>query len=326
VTSHVLTQAEIDALMEAIRAGNAADPGPPPQRRVVPFDLTRHRRAHPDELPSLDAIHQRLAAALAIGLSGWVRREIKVASGPAIPQRGSDVARILDASGSVVVLALGEGYGSAVALLEGNLAEQLLAAALGDREPAAAGGGPRRLTSVELLVLTRMLGLLSDGLAAAWADVARLRPEIARVESDPRMAAAALPDAAATTAFSLKGVIEGRLHLLLPMPLIERACRERAASRRDDAGARFSASIADALLDVAVELRVELGRRRIPMREVIALRPGDLLLLGSEETAPLPVFVQGRRKLAAAPVVASGHYAIAFAAGLDGPPAPAEGT
>jgi flagellar motor switch protein FliM len=80
--------------------------------------------------------------------------------------------------------------------------------------------------------------------------------------------------------------------------------------------ARFSAALAKDLENVSVELRVEMGRTSLSFSKLLDLKVGDLLVLEASEASPLPVYVQGRRKLSGSPRVAGGSLAVALDKGL----------
>ena len=66
-----------------------------------------------------------------------------------------------------------------------------------------------------------------------------------------------------------------------------------------------------------VELRVEIGRRRVSLQELLGLEVGHLLTLNTSEATALPVFVQGRPKMTASPRVVGGGMAIEILQGLE---------
>jgi flagellar motor switch protein FliM len=64
------------------------------------------------------------------------------------------------------------------------------------------------------------------------------------------------------------------------------------------------------LVQVRVDVRGILGRTRINLSRLLDLVPGEVLLLDSDEAAPLPVVVQGRTKLLGTPTVSGGALAL----------------
>ncbi len=312
-----LSPEEIKALMSAIQDGRiGADAAGAQRGHVAEYDLTSQDRIIRGQMPTLDAINEQIAQQLAIGLAGRTRMSLRVTSAAATLLKFADLSPLLAAPAAVCVLDLGAGYGYGLAVLEPGLPEQLLAAALGDRRarrPEDAQERGRALTGVEQGVLKRLLRVLTDAIAAAWAPVLPLRPEPLRFEVDPRMASVAPPtDVGIISAFDLTGGLEGRAQLVIPYAAVEPAKQllsapRRGSQRADEGVAR---RLEMELHQVRVDVRGILGRTRIRFARLLELVPGDVLLLDTDERAALPVVVQGRTKLLGSPTVAGGAIAM----------------
>jgi len=312
-----LSPDEAKALMGAIRDGRVAtEAGRDPRAEVVPYDLTSQDRIIRGQMPTLDAINEQVASMLAIGLSGRTRVPLRVTSTPATLLKFADLVPLLAPPASVCVLSLGASHGFALAVLEPGIAEALLAAALGDRH-ARVSAEPRdgrfELTSVEQLVLRRLLLILTEAMAQAWHPVLPFQPEVLRFEVDPRMATIAPPtDVAIVSGFELKGGIDGRLQLVVPYAAVESAKQKLSAPRRlsQRADERFAEALARELEQVPVEVQGIYGRTRIPVSRLLDLAPGDVLLLDTDEAKPVPINIQGREKLRGTPTVSGGSLAL----------------
>ena len=297
-------------------------PAPAGRPRAVPYDLASQDRIIRGQMPTLDAINERIASLLGIGLTGRTRCTLKVAAAPAALLKFLDFNVLLAPPATVCVLSLGSP-GQALAVLEPGLAEALLAAALGDRRARAEPppvDGRRELTGVERLVLQRLLGILTDAMGAAWAPVLPLQPEVQRFEADPRLAVIAPPaEVAVVCSFEITGAIAGRLQLAIPYAVVEPAKKALSSPPRlSPAGdARFAAALAAELHRVEVELCALLGRTEVPLQRLLSLEVGDVLVLTTGEDEPLPVTVQGRTKLRGRPAVSGGSLAVRVDAGLD---------
>jgi flagellar motor switch protein FliM len=291
-----LNPAEVNALLSAIQEGQvpSAKADAP---KVAPYDLTSQDRIIRGQMPTLDAIHEQIAATFGIGLAGRTRLSIRVAASPATMMKFVDLAAMLVPPAVVCVLSLGPGLGHALVIFEPGLAEALLAAALGDRK-AQGETGRGEMTAVEQLVLRRLLGILTDGMQRAWQEVTPFKPEVLRFESDPRMASIApASEVAIVSGFEISGGMSGRLQLVLPYAAIE-PVRARLISPPRVSGAsagRFTESLAREVAQVEVQVRGVLGR---------------VLLLDAEEGAPLPIYVQGVPKLLGTPKVSGGSMAL----------------
>jgi flagellar motor switch protein FliM len=53
-----------------------------------------------------------------------------------------------------------------------------------------------------------------------------------------------------------------------------------------------------------------MGRAKLSFSKLLELKAGDLLMLDGSESAPLPIYVQGRRKMTGTPLVVGGSMAV----------------
>jgi len=312
-----LSPEEVKALMGAIQEGRiGADAASARGVPVAEYDLTSQDRIIRGQMPTLDAINEHIAQQLAIGLAGRTRVTLRVASATATLLKFADLTPLLAPPAGICVLDLGNGSGFALAVLEPGMPEQLLSVALGDRrarqadDPQARG---RELTAVEQGVLKRLLRVLTDAMAVAWDGVLPFRPEPLRFEVDPRMASIAPPsDIGIISGFDLTGGVEGRIQVVLPYSAVEPAKQYLAAPRRSPQRAedRVSQAMIRELEQVRVDVRGILGRTRINLSRLLALSLGEVLLLDSDEAAPLPIVVQGRTKILGTPTVSGGALAM----------------
>jgi flagellar motor switch protein FliM len=312
---------ELEALMAAIAEGRvgpeSSGGAKDAESSVVQYDLTSQDRIIRGQMPTLDSINERIASTFCKAIGGRMRLELRVVSSPAVLMKFSEVTGTVADQTITGVLSLGAGHGLALVVIEGALTRGLLSAALGDRSAAstanANGDGRNELTIVEKLVLKHVLGIFADTMAAAWEDVLAFKPEVLRFESDPRMAIISTPsDVAILCSFEVTGVLDGKLVLAIPYAAVEPAKKlltspPRLGGQRD---ARFSQALSREIEAVEVELLVEIGHRTLHVADLVELKVGDVITLNTSEGSPLPVLVQGRHKMTAAPRVVGGGMAV----------------
>jgi flagellar motor switch protein FliM len=321
--SPTLSQNEVDALMEAIQKGSVA-PGPAGDQaaEAVTYDLTSQDRIIRGQMPTLDSINERIASMFGSGLAGRTRMGVRVTSSPASLLKFADIYAMITPPATVGVTSLGAGHGLALLLLEAGLAESLLAGALGDRKAradVASGEARRELTTVERPVLRRLLSQFTDAMESAWAEVFPLRPDIMRFEFDPRLCVIAPPnDVAILCSFEVAGVAAGHLKLAIPYAAVEPAKKVLAAPPRlcSQGDERFAAALAREIENVEVRLCAELGRATMTLAQLLDLHLGSVLTLGREETAAVPIYVEGRNKLSGLPRVVGGSLAVVVERGV----------
>jgi flagellar motor switch protein FliM len=315
--SSPLDQSEVDALMAAIQDGRVAgDSGQDPDAPVVPYDLTSQDRIIRGQMPTLDSINERIASMFGSNLAGRTRLDVRVSAAPSTLMKFADVGAMFSPPTTVWVVNLGPGHGLGVLLLDGPLGRSLLSGALGDRKgrvDAVVAESRNELTSVERMVLKHLLGMFTEAMAGAWHEILPFRPEVLRFESDPRMAMVAPPsDLAILCSYDVNGAVSGRLQIAIPYATVEPVKKMLTSPPRPGSGvdARFSAALAKDLENVSVEVRVEMGRTTLNFSRLLDLKVGDLLVLEGGESTPLPIYVQGRRKLTGSPRVAGGSLAV----------------
>ncbi len=315
--SAALNPEELNALMSAIQESRVpTTPSATPGSSVVAYDLTSQDRIIRGQMPTLDAINERVASVLATGLSGRTRLSIRVSTTPATLLKFADFNVLLAPPATLCIMTLGAGHGLSVAVFEPGLAEGLLAAALGDRKVRrddVPSETRRELTSVERLVLRRLLSILTDAMAAAWAEVLPFKPEVVRFESDPRLATIAPPnDVAVLSTFEISGAIAGRLQLAIPYASVETAKKLLTSPPRMNYGgdAKFAANFAREIEQVTVGMRAVLGHVQLTLERLLSLEVGDVIGLDTAEAQPLNVYVEGRAKLTGSVKVAGGNLAM----------------
>ncbi|HET6284289.1 MAG TPA: FliM/FliN family flagellar motor switch protein [Polyangia bacterium] len=318
-----LDQSEVDALMAAIQDGRvAAEPGGDARGPVMSYDLTSQDRIIRGQMPTLDSINERIASVFGSNLGARTRLDLRAAPNASTLMKFSDVGGLFGPANSVWIVTLGPGHGMAVLMVEASLGRALISGALGDRKARPDVGMTdvrQELTNVERRVLKNLLGMFCEAMAVCWAEVLAFKPEVIRFESDPRMAMVAPPtDLAILCSYEISGAAAGRLQIAIPYATVEPVKKSLTQPPRqgNSVDARFAAALTKEIEKVRVQVRVEMGRARINFSRLLELKVGDLLVLDGSEATPLPVYVQGRRKMTGIPRVVGGSMAVVIDRGL----------
>lgn len=318
MSSSRLDQSEVDALMAAIQEGRvSSEGGAGGAGPVMSYDLTNQDRIIRGQMPTLDSIDDRTASLFGGALAARIRLDIRVMATPATLLKFVDVSALLTPPATVGMMTLGPGHGLAVATLEHSLARALVAGALGDRKARADNvdpvDGKSDLTNVERLVLRHVLSLFCDAMGQSWAEILPIQPELLRFENDPRMAMIAAPsDLALLCGYELSGAASGRLQVIIPYATVEPVKKALSSPPRQSGSVdeRMSALLAREVQQVEVELKAEIGRARLPFSQLLELAVGDLITLDQNESSPIPIYVEGKKKLTGWPRVSSGSMAV----------------
>ena len=314
----LLSPEEINALMSAIQDGRVGTTEAPKNRgTAVAYDLTSQDRVIRGQMPTLDAINEQIASMFGMGLAGRTRLSMRVTSGPSALLKFGDFNSLLAPPATVCVMSLGKAGGQALLVLEPGLADGMIAAALGDKRKYTDEPPPselrREFTNVERSVLKRLISIFTEAMTAAWAPVLPFRPEVARFETDPRLAVIApVTEAAVLCPFDLDGAIKGLVQLALPYTAIEPAKKALMSPPKllTQTDSTFAKQLAAEIEQVNVTCQVLLGTTKLSLQKILELEPGDVIPLATSEGASLPVFIQGRGKFTGQPKVSGGGIAL----------------
>ncbi len=292
----VLNDDQVAALVAAARDGQLPDAGAQVptsrRRRVRRIDFTRPSKFTTDQQRRLERAHDNFCRSISTRLSAELRTPISVElidtaqltwanALDEVPKRS--VSGIVDVSpldGRILLTA-------ELTLLLGLL-ERLLGGQGMDR-PAE-----RPLTDVDRALTKRIFQTLLDELSISFADIAELR--FGLVDIEPERAPAQLAPLSEPTlamTFEVKlGRASSTMVLLIPHRAIEPVLRAPVATPgAAEITADTAAAVGEAMGEVVVQLRAEVGSVDMSLERVLALRPGDVLRLdGNAEEGAVTLF------------------------------------
>jgi flagellar motor switch protein FliM len=315
--SQILSPDEVNALLKGVADGEIAAGGAASAPRGVRvLDLTSQERSLRGRLPGLDLVLDRFVRALRPSLGAFFGRI------PAVAVTGVELvklARVTERLTQPVCLQLFRLTplrGQGVVVLRGPLVGTLLQVFFGGSLARIAPIGERELSSIEQRVLERFGARVLADLREAWRPVGVLELALVRSETNPAFAAITGPQDLVLqldVQITAEGAEDGTLSICIPNGALDPVRHRLAARPGEEAEApaavwsdRMRALIADAEL----ELSAELGTRRMRVREVLALAPGDVIPLGTGRDGPVLVRVEGRPRFVGAPGMSGGSNAV----------------
>jgi flagellar motor switch protein FliM len=301
VTPARLSQAEIDALL--VSAGprdGAARQGAAAGLQVSRYNFRRPDRVSKEQLRSLQFLHDRYAVNLSSSLSAFLRAVTEVG-----------IVSVEQFAYSEFLLSCPDPtafYSFAMLPLEGMAALEInpsIAFTMIDRMLGGTGQTPapnRALTEIEQNVLDSVVKLLLEHLTETWRAIAELQFRMQDRETRPQMLRVTGPnEIVILLAFEVRvAETRGMLSLCFPAAMIEsmadkfaqgwqRTRRTPTTIERE----QLQTNIGRVPLDVSTVLEA-----RLAARDLLALKPGDVVSLGVPASSPVGVHVgQVRRFL-----------------------------
>ncbi|ELS42133.1 flagellar motor switch protein FliM [Pseudomonas syringae] len=277
----LLSQDEIDALLHGVDDGMVqtdinSEPG-----SVKSYDLTSQDRIVRGRMPTLEMINERFARYTRISMFNLLRRSADVAVGGVQVMKFGEYVHSLYVPTSLNLAKIKPLRGTALFILDAKLVFKLVDNFFGgDGRHAKIEG--REFTPTELRVVRMVLDQAFVDLKEAWQAIMEVNFEYINSEVNPAMANIVGPSEAvviSTFHIELDGG-GGDLHVTMPYSMIE-PIREMLdagfQSDLDDQDERWVNALKEDVLDVNVPLTTTIAQRQLPLRDILHMRPGDVI-------------------------------------------------
>ncbi len=320
--ANILSQEEVDALLGAVERGELVQQDEEEDSSgdgysVVEYNFRRPNLITKDELRLFNNLHENFARELQGALSLLVR------SNSDVDLVSTDQAQynefMISLSDITHLILFNVNPLPGLVVMEVNLSliygiVDLLLGGKGDVETEI-----RKLSEVELAITEPFMKKTMEQLQLAWQKVMPVEIKEDRFESSPEYVQAAPSDAPMIVlTFDVKvGLANGIINLCYPMPMVQ-TMLDRMNGRSlqidtyygsiDATGA--SQKLEEALQNVPMTIRAELGSARIRARDLIALRKGDVLILDEPVSSSLLLAVDDQPLFIARPGRSNRHLAV----------------
>lgn len=301
--SKILSQDEIDALLaSSVSPSSDRDSSPSEDggrgSGVVIYNFRRPDRVSKDQLRSLHFLHDRFALNVSTSLSAFFRSmtEVSIVS----VEQFAYSEFLMSLPDPTAFYAIRLSLVDAVGALELNPS---VAFTMVDRLLGGTGYTPapnRALTEIEQNVIDSVVKLILDNLTEAWKPVANMEFRIHGRETRPQMLQVTGPtEIVILLVFDIRiAETRGMINLCIPATAIEAVGEAFAQgwqrTRRQpspDEEAWLHANLGRVQLPVTALLETTLSAR-----DLIALKPGDVLSLGRAAGQPVEVHVGSVRR------------------------------
>lgn len=191
----------------------------------------------------------------------------------------------------------------------------VLDGSLGAKIPGAGELGSE-LTLAQRAVVARVARAMTDDFILAVREEVGLKLNLVSARARSAQDPAELPGADGLRVDCLFDGMpdEPTISIAISAEALETAAREH----HEDSPVASDPRMEEAMRDVAVEVRVELGKAVLGLRSVLELKPGQILRLSTALDDPAVVLVGGLAKYAGRPVVSRGQLAVEIRGRLDG--------
>jgi flagellar motor switch protein FliM len=267
--------------------------------RIRRYDFRVPEKFSKEVLRQVGHLFEGVCRSLTTSLSAQLRTTVRVEAPQAQQETYQVFLQAAHHPGVLATFAAEPLSGRALLEVEPELAYAMIDRLLGG--PGQGTPHPSRpMTEIEATVIQRVLQAVLAAWRDGWAQVAELHPRILGMETNPLFVQVAAPgDIVLAVRLSASlGSVRGQLRFCLPYTLLEPVLKRLAAAEwvpgATGPGGGGAELLARRLRQVQVAARVDLARLRVPFRQVLAWREGEVLPLGLPVDAPAVVAVGGR--------------------------------
>ena len=314
-----LSQAEIDALRDVVRSGGVDDPPPEEdtsgQVKVISYDFRKPQIVAGDQMHSLQMLHDTFSKNAQTGFLAHLKTlvECKLVAVDQITY-----GEFVLSTENPTYLCTLQSTPSV-----GNMAIEInLSIILTMIDILLGGDGtmpvePRELSSLELDIVESTVGIFFRELSDAWLSACGVAFDVVGCESNPEYLQLTTPETsclAVTFDVHVSGT-SGVLNICYPYLLVQSAMalsdkRSSPGSGSDEA--KSTGNMMKSLDIVPLTVRAMLGAGRMTASTMGQLEVGDVICLDQRVSAPLAVYVGGKRTFLGEPVARGNRVAVAI--------------
>jgi flagellar motor switch protein FliM len=292
----VLSEEQIAALVTAAKDGQlpeaTAEASVSRRRRVRKLDFTRPSKFTSEQQRRLERAHETFCRSVSTRMSAELRTQISVELIDTVQLTWANALEEVPRRSVSCVVEVAPIDGRVLLTAELTLLLGLLERVLGGHHREHAE--ERSLTDVDRALIGRIFQTLLDELSISFGDLAELQFGIGDIETErapAQLAPLSEPTLAITFEFKL-GRASSTMVLLIPHRAIEPILQVAPATQQEtELAAGAAAAVGDAMGEVVVELRAEVGSVEMSLGRVLALRPGDILRLdGAAEEGAVTLY------------------------------------
>ena len=317
MTPDVMSQSEIDSLLEALSTGSVdvdSITRDSDEKKIKSYDFRRPDKFSKDQLRAIQMIHESFTRQLTTTMSTMVRSMVSAEIASVDQLAYDEFIRSLVQPTVIGILEMYPFSGNALIEINPNLVFAIIDRMLGGRGEFA--GKIRELTDIERTVVERLLMRMLELLEEAWSTVVDVRFRYENLESNPFFVQICPgTDMVLLVILKLKvSEVEGMVSICIPYFLMEPimdklSSQQWFASTGRKTDERSGEYIQRHLSKVRIPVALELGHTVLSVSDVMQLSVGDVVKLDEVLGDPLDVRIGNMVKFKAVPGTSNGNYA-----------------
>lgn len=302
----VLSQDEVDALLQGLDGGDETDGGFPvvkkaPQEGPPLYDFSRSELSIHGQLPGLESIFNKFARRLRNIFASELGKAVYVGLDTLEAVPYEDLIKRLPLPSSIHMVRLEPLRGQSIVVLEARLAYAMIEIFFGGSglRPMKAEG--REFTPIETNFLGKFVTKMLKGMEDAWQPLLSITGRYLGSEMNPYLlGASAVADVMVMGTFGVEmtAQVSGEIIFSIPLSALEEV-RDRLRSsflfvQEGEDNLEAAKRLRDHLLETEMELCAVVDTFDLSVREIVRLQPGDFIPLKKRAMEQVSLLVGGK--------------------------------
>jgi len=316
--SDVLSQSEIDALLQALSSGEVAPDiidNAKEEDKIKVYDFKRPDKFSKEQIRTLEMLHENFARLVTTYLSAQLRTRVNMEVASVEQLTYDEFTRSMPNPTLLAVFAAEPLPGNAILEMNPDVTFPIIDRLFGGKgQPTSDNRG---LTDIEQGVLKQIIKRILGYLAESWQNVVKFKPELELIELNPQFLQI-VPPGDMVILITLRtriGNVDGYLHICLPYVSLENVvsklnARYWFANASKTTSSESVSFLQQCLENTKVLIKVQLGKAELSVKDVLNLQVGDAIMLKRKKDDPLEVIIGDNVKFLARPGVLGSRIAV----------------
>jgi flagellar motor switch protein FliM len=303
--NQVLSQSEVDALLNAVAEGSLETPGPGQKvdasKEVQDYDITNQDRVIRGKMPTLDLIYERFVRLFRMSLSNSLRKIASISIISTDLLKFGEFVNTLPIPSCVGILRSETLRGPILLVFESKLAYALIDSYFGGTDRPYTKSDGKEFTRIELMIMNKVLSLAVADIEESWAPVHKVGLVHLRTETNPQFVGVVpLSEVIISTTFEVElENASGTIALVIPYSTIESIKNKLNSSFQSDSDRTdrvWVENLEEHMRQLQANVSVNLGETSITVGDLVNLNIGDIIPLNQDCDGELALNVEGVEK------------------------------
>lgn len=307
--AEVLSQSEIDALLSALSTGDV-EPEQLKEKeekhKIKKYDFRSPQKFSKDHIRTLEMVHDAFARIISNYLSGQLRKHVRVDIQSVEQITYEEFVHSIPNPTILTIFKMPPLQGNILLEMNPQFSFQILDILLGgtgDREERT-----KEFSEIDKNIISNITSEMIKSLVLAWDGILEVKPEFEGLETNPSANQTLAPnEPVALLSFSVElGKSTTYMNLCIPYLSVEKVLDKLVVQywfKTDESELQDESreKLKKGMEPVEVNMHVQLGETNITIDDFLKLVRGDVLILNSQCSDPVRVFVEDEECFIAKP-------------------------